>query len=72
MWNMEQYIYDLDTGKTHVISDENFSVDMYPCFEACTKVITVPGQGNPDQDSPFDIPTYSGNMVFKMTQLYMV
>jgi Tol biopolymer transport system component len=37
MWNMEQYIYDLDTGKTHLISDENFSVDMYPCFEDVPK-----------------------------------
>jgi Tol biopolymer transport system component len=37
MWNMEQYIYDLDTGKTHLISDGNFSVDMYPCFEGVPK-----------------------------------
>jgi len=37
MWNMEQYIYDLDTGKTHLISDTNFSIDMYPCFEDVPK-----------------------------------
>jgi WD40 repeat protein len=37
MWNMEQYIYDLDTGKTQLISDANFSVDMYPCFEDMPK-----------------------------------
>ena len=37
MWEMKQYIYDLDTGKTYKISDPNFTVDMYPCFEDLPK-----------------------------------
>ncbi len=38
MWGgMKQYIYDLDTGKTNVISDDNFTIDMYPCFEDVPK-----------------------------------
>ena len=37
MWGMRQYIYDLKTGKTHLISDDNFFVDMYPCFEDLPK-----------------------------------
>lgn len=37
MWAMKQYIYDLDTGKTHKISNHNFTVDMYPCFEDIPK-----------------------------------
>ncbi len=37
MWEMKQYIYDLETRKTHKISDHNFTVDMYPCFEDLPK-----------------------------------
>ena len=37
MWEMKQYVYDLDTGKTHAISNDNFSIDMYPCFEDMPK-----------------------------------
>ena len=37
MWEMKQYIYELDTGKTHKISNHNFTVDMYPCFESLPK-----------------------------------
>ena len=37
MWGMRQYIYDLKTGKTHLISDDNFFIDMYPCFEDLPK-----------------------------------
>ncbi len=37
IWEMKQYIYDLETGKTHKISDPTFTVDMYPCFEDIPK-----------------------------------
>jgi Tol biopolymer transport system component len=37
IWDMKQYIYDLDTGKTNVFSDDDFSSDMYPCFEDVPK-----------------------------------
>ncbi len=37
MWGMRQYIYDLKTGKTHLISDDTFLRDMYPCFEDLPK-----------------------------------
>jgi len=37
MWAMKQYIYDLKTGKTHQISNDNFTTDMYPCFEDLPK-----------------------------------
>ena len=36
-WGMRQYIYDLKTGKTHLIFDDNVFVDMYPCFEGLPK-----------------------------------
>jgi len=37
MWGMRQYIYDLKTGKTHLMSDENLIVDMYPSFKNLPK-----------------------------------
>ncbi len=36
-WEMKQYIYDLDNGKTHKIENHSFTVDMYPCFEGLPK-----------------------------------
>lgn len=37
MWDMKQYIYDLNTGKTHEIPLGNLMTDMYPCFEDVPK-----------------------------------
>ncbi len=37
MWGMRQYMYDIGTGKTHLISDDTFLTDMYPCFEDLPK-----------------------------------
>lgn len=37
MWGMRQYIYDLKTGKTHLISNKDLFLDMYPCFEGLPK-----------------------------------
>jgi len=37
MWGMKQYMYNLDTKETHMISNPHFEIDMYPCFEDLPK-----------------------------------
>jgi len=37
MWDMRQYIYDLQTGETHEIPLGDLILDMYPCFEDLPK-----------------------------------
>jgi Tol biopolymer transport system component len=34
---MQQYMYSLDTGETHMVSDPSLGTDMYPCFEDLPK-----------------------------------
>jgi Tol biopolymer transport system component len=37
MWDMKQYIYNLNNGETHVIPLGDLILDMYPCFEDLPK-----------------------------------
>ena len=37
MWDMKQYIYNLNTGETQVIPRGDLILDMYPCFEGAPK-----------------------------------
>lgn len=37
MWDMKQYIYNLNTGETQVIPLGDLILDMYPCFEDAPK-----------------------------------
>jgi len=37
MWDMKQYIYDLNSGETHQIPLGDLMIDMYPCFENLPK-----------------------------------
>ena len=37
MWDMKQYMYNLNSGETHVIPLGDLILDMYPCFEDLPK-----------------------------------
>ena len=37
MWDMKQYIYNMDTGETQLIPLGDLDLDMYPCFEDLPK-----------------------------------
>jgi Tol biopolymer transport system component len=37
MWDMKQYMYNLNTGETHEIPLGDLILDMYPCFEDSPK-----------------------------------